>query len=890
MKPFCFFTLAFVFMSLGKVRAQSSSPGPVGWWRAHGSYADSIGGHDGSPVGNVNFAPVDGRQGFLFDGFSSGVEIPDSPAFATDGSLTICAWIKADSARPGNIHQVFFRGDDRNGLDPYYLDVQDEKDGRATLRFHIESETAAKELQTSIPLGRYLHVAAVLDAQARIMRLFVDGKPAAEAATNLRPLRDLDPARHPGIGIGNTQDVGAVNEPFDGIIDEAQLYNRALPPQEIAEEMAATAHPLPASGVLSSDQPYRYWPRFPRPLHIITLKQPSSTPQWNIFIQTMAGLAARSELMGKTRDLIWVPDDDPAYARWFQAMVKRTGATVEGPLDPWEVLARLKADGVVRGYILYHYDDSHREIYHDGPLDPSSNVATSLAALFGGVAISEDLEAEARAHGLQRVGDVRGWTEQRCFDRYSRWFSRRVLAAEDPKVSNIREMTVAMQAFMIAGTGPTYERVLSWLEPDSPVLGWPVGDDERGVTQPSTQRAAFQTASNWCANLPALATETPVPSSALRKPPTPSLWDLKWEDNVHYAAFTMSDGDNEQWLMGGFYVSGRRSWWSSPDRGSVPIGWTIDYPDLAQICPYTLEYLFSTAKPGDDFLLFAGGYYYPDLYGNLRTGVDSMDLHARRLGYYFNLGGFSLLMANFQKWDCQTAFDACHDYVHWLPGLDGIVTIQYSPYTGGHGAVHWIPGGADGETPIVSTQLAIWNHADFPGGGGPARIAGMINALPHLGAPDDVDHFSVVIVHAWSWFKHLGKDEPVGNEEIDQNSTANPGTGGGMAAAKWCSDRLQPYVRVVTPSELVELMRLRVHPQPTLSSALAALDARLRATRESAPDPAAREKLKGASASILKARVALGAGDYHAAFDAGRAANVVLDALNPVSPAARQPR
>src|SRR5438034_4412960 len=60
------------------------------------------------------------------------------------------------------------------------------------------------------------------------------------------------------------------------------------------------------------------------------------------------------------------------------------------------------------------------------------------------------------------------------------------------------------------------------------------------------------------------------------------------------------------------YTTLFRSWWSSPDRGSVPIGWTTCYADLAQLCPYTLEHLFQTATPKDDFLLYSGGYYYPE--------------------------------------------------------------------------------------------------------------------------------------------------------------------------------------------------------------------------------------------------------------------------------------
>jgi hypothetical protein len=38
-------------------------------------------------------------------------------------------------------------------------------------------------------------------------------------------------------------------------------------------------------------------------------------------------------------------------------------------------------------------------------------------------------------------------------------------------------------------------------------------------------------------------------------------------------AFLMTDGDNIQWLLGPFSTS--PSWFASPDRGLVPLGWTV---------------------------------------------------------------------------------------------------------------------------------------------------------------------------------------------------------------------------------------------------------------------------------------------------------------------------
>jgi hypothetical protein len=46
-------------------------------------------------------------------------------------------------------------------------------------------------------------------------------------------LVELDPAQHAGLGIGNVQYVGPHNQPFVGVLDEIQLYDRALSPDEV---------------------------------------------------------------------------------------------------------------------------------------------------------------------------------------------------------------------------------------------------------------------------------------------------------------------------------------------------------------------------------------------------------------------------------------------------------------------------------------------------------------------------------------------------------------------------------------------------------------------------------------------------------------------------------
>ena len=67
------------------------------------------------------------------------------------------------------------------------------------------------------------------------------------------------------------------------------------------------------------------------------------------------------------------------------------------------------------------------------------------------------------------------------------------------------------------------------------------------------------------------------------------------------------------------------------------------------------------------------------------------------------------------------------------------------------------------------------------------------------------------IVHTWSGFKKIdGNDEQAENDQFGA-----PGTEAAVTPTKWCVDRIDPSVKVVTPEELVWRIRLRDRPEQT---------------------------------------------------------------------------
>jgi hypothetical protein len=209
-------------------------PGLVGWWRGEGNATDVVSGANGALYGSVTFASGKVGRCFAFDGINGGINLPDVPALALTGSLSIEGWLLvADVVSVSGM--VIFRGDTRSGLDPYYVSVEPRPGTSGVLNFVVWGRDNMNASVTALmPIGTWIHVAATLDDANGLMRLYTNAVVAAETMTDVRPLRRLDPQARPGIGIGNhSSQPGPFNYPFHGLIDELSLYNRALSDCEI---------------------------------------------------------------------------------------------------------------------------------------------------------------------------------------------------------------------------------------------------------------------------------------------------------------------------------------------------------------------------------------------------------------------------------------------------------------------------------------------------------------------------------------------------------------------------------------------------------------------------------------------------------------------------------
>jgi hypothetical protein len=206
----------------------------VSWWTANSTPNDVYGLNNGANTGTT-YVTGEVNKAFSFDGTDDRVQLTDAPSLQFTTSFSIEGWIQVNgfpTGTNGDDHgEILFRGDDRGGLDPYSLSV--EPDGM--LHFQVTSTNASAGLSAPIVTGQFIHVAATLDDATGTMSLYENGVIGAQEVTTTRPFQNLDPTQNPSIAIGNHGGYPASphNFPFNGLVDELAVYNRALTQGEV---------------------------------------------------------------------------------------------------------------------------------------------------------------------------------------------------------------------------------------------------------------------------------------------------------------------------------------------------------------------------------------------------------------------------------------------------------------------------------------------------------------------------------------------------------------------------------------------------------------------------------------------------------------------------------
>lgn len=506
----------------------------------------------------------------------------------------------------------------------------------------------------------------------------------------------------------------------------------------------------------------------------------------HMMVESASGLAAAAVDRGEFDAMVWITTDNPNQRLAYRLLQQRLKLEDRGEVGPWELIRRLKDAGVVKGYVLYRYERSSRGPHQGGGFDASVNAATSVAGLLGAVIVDESLEARTRELGLDRLLDVRGKDAAWVFEHYRDRLNRRLVMFQDPKIPHARDYAVAHRAMVLYGHDDPVRRVLAWLEPLSPVLGWNRGD-EGGNAKLFSQYGHFNTATDWAMNLTLLS----AGAAEVDPPKLPQARPLAADRRDDPAvAFVMSDGDNLQWMVQNFFVAGGQRYWDNPHHGQFPMTWTLCLAHMRQVTPDLLRYVVESMPESASAVEFGGGYYFPDHFGELRDEPDLLARQARRTWAQMRAVGADTLCLIFSDLDSDAAKAAFRVYAREMPGLRGILAMQYYPYHAGEGQVFWVPRDDGPPMPVVTCRFELRTDFDLPGTGGVDKIARRLNTDP---MPSQW-----VVVHAWSSFPN-----PDGQGKVT-----------GLSPVGWAIDRLEPPLHAVTAQQM--FMRLTPPDDPAV--------------------------------------------------------------------------
>jgi hypothetical protein len=198
-------------------------PGLIGWWKGEGNGLDSAGGNNAYAMSNIYYTNGIVGQALNVNPAGGTVAIHDSPILRLTNQLTIEAWINARSINGD--HAIVSKVGGVGGNNGYQFALtgntlmgQFNSPGQLWPSVRISSGGV-------IAPGVWYHVAWSYDQSA--MKLYVNG---IQVAANVVGPRII------AVSSSSLRISGDDNNHvyFDGLIDEASVYNRALSADEIA--------------------------------------------------------------------------------------------------------------------------------------------------------------------------------------------------------------------------------------------------------------------------------------------------------------------------------------------------------------------------------------------------------------------------------------------------------------------------------------------------------------------------------------------------------------------------------------------------------------------------------------------------------------------------------
>ena len=234
---FAMAVLVILALQMNTARGAVVTEGLVSYWTLDegdiegDTVKDVWGENDGTIIGDPQIVGGKVNQALEFDGQENYVLVAVDPSLNFTGAFTLEAWVMTSfsGARQAVISN-------RDGKPWYTLNIDP---GYLMLSIHDGGGAVdVKPSDVNISDGEWHHFVGTMDnTDANGAKIYVDGDLVGDVSTNAPPT-DMIPFELPrDTAIGGDPTGGKL---FNGIIDEARIYNRSLSEDEIVQNMNAS--------------------------------------------------------------------------------------------------------------------------------------------------------------------------------------------------------------------------------------------------------------------------------------------------------------------------------------------------------------------------------------------------------------------------------------------------------------------------------------------------------------------------------------------------------------------------------------------------------------------------------------------------------------------------
>lgn len=400
------------------------------------------------------------------------------------------------------------------------------------------------------------------------------------------------------------------------------------------------------------------------------------------------------------------------------------------------VLEKFRTSVGDNGYVLYSGCEDYDQL----------NTATNYATLYGWLAVPAELEQTVKAAGLEMKKDISGDDINPAYllafyDEHKSSFRNDVLLHQRTEGTyGLRDLAIQQNIFVTYVLeddffGKCYRNeIFEDLEPGSMILGW--GQYEIAFVESATAAGHYVIPSDHCVNNSILSSvEVRVP--AFNEP----VGDITLDPSKHYVVLLYSDGDNAQWVQGGYneYYT-----WKGYDM-DVPVTWS--FPPLMEEFSSVDTRRVMAFKGDDCFVCGPSGAGYTrmsKMYGDGLAATTNMTASAM-----LNSGmtTVTILDSIYENAVTEKAFINKLGYYARYENINGgICQLDGERYAAGHGKVFFV-----NDKPFVSVRLSLW----YPGGEGSAvpaewleQQAEIVNSYP--ADINSINGYSVINIHPWT--------------------------------------------------------------------------------------------------------------------------------------------